>query len=113
MNLSTNNVNKLSINSSESESYQSWSSNSKWIIFSSKRRDGLTARPYIAFFGSPKKIGKPFILPQKNPQVYDKMIETFNLPELVTNQINIRPRDFARASQNISVEANWVENNNN
>jgi Tol biopolymer transport system component len=33
-------------NSPEVESYHSWSSNSRWIVFSSRRGDGLYTRPY-------------------------------------------------------------------
>ena len=36
---------RLDLNSDYSDSYHSWSSNGKWLIFSSKRGDGLTARP--------------------------------------------------------------------
>ena len=60
----------MSLNSDETESYHSWSSNGKWLVFSSKRGDGLTARPYFAYFGSPDNVGKPFVLPQKDPTLY-------------------------------------------
>jgi WD40 repeat protein len=108
LDLSTGKVSWLALNSNEAESYQSWSSNGKWIVFSSKRRDGLTARPYIAYFDSPGNMGKPFILPQKNPAVYDKMLETFNIPELITGEILVGPRDFARASERPRLKATWV-----
>ena len=35
---------KLELNSDFTDSYHSWSSNSRWLVFSSKRIDGLTAR---------------------------------------------------------------------
>ena len=37
---------RLDINSDQAESWHSWSSNSRWIVFSSKRLDGLFARPF-------------------------------------------------------------------
>ena len=37
------------VNSSDTESYHSWSSNGRWIIFSSRRNDGAFTRPYIAY----------------------------------------------------------------
>ena len=49
INLETSEVIKLNLNSDFAESYHSWSSNSKWLVFSSKRGDGLTARPYISY----------------------------------------------------------------
>ena len=36
-------------NSDDAESYHSWSSNSRWIVFSSRRVDGLYTRPFIAY----------------------------------------------------------------
>jgi hypothetical protein len=76
LDLSTGKADSMSLNSSETESFHSWSSNGKWIVFSSKRGDGLTARPYIAYFGSPGNIGKPFVLPQKDPTLYDRLGKT-------------------------------------
>jgi len=99
----------MSLNSSETESYHSWSSNSRWLVFSSKRGDGLTARPYFAYFGSPDNVGKPFVLPQKDPALYKRMAKTFNRPEFVTGKINIDPRDFARASKKEPLKAKWIE----
>lgn len=99
----------MSVNSSESESYHTWSSNSKWLVFSSKRGDGLTARPYFAYMGSSQQSVKPFVLPQKDPELYLRMLETFNKPELVTGKIDAGPRDFDRASKNQALKARWVE----
>jgi hypothetical protein len=99
---------KLPVNSDETESYHSWSSNGKWIVFSSKRGDGLTARPYFAYFGSPENIGKPFVLPQYDPGLYNRMVKTFNKPEFVTGKIKLGPRDFERASHDESLKALWA-----
>lgn len=72
------------VNSDDVDSYHSWSSNGRWIVFSSKRMDGLWARPYIASFDpSSGKFGVPFPLPQESPLFYDDFMKTFNIPELV------------------------------
>ena len=112
LDLQTGKADSMSVNSYETESWHSWSSNGKWLVFSSKRADGLTARPYFAYFGSPEKVGKPFVLPQKDPTLYKRMAKTFNRPEFITGKINIGPRDFERASRKESLRANWVEKNN-
>ena len=109
LNLKNGKVEKMTLNSDEAESYHSWSSNGNWLVFSSKRGDGLTARPYFAYFGSPDNVGKPFVLPQKDPAIYKRMDKTFNRPEFVTGKINIGPRDFARASKKEPLKAKWVE----
>jgi hypothetical protein len=104
----TGNVEKMSLNSNETESWHCWSTNSKWLVFSSKRGDGLTARPYFAYLGLNGVVGKPFVLPQKDPTLYRNMILTFNRPEFVTGKINLGPRDFEKASKIDSVKTIWA-----
>jgi hypothetical protein len=100
---------RMELNSDETESYHSWSSNGRWLVFSSKRGDGLTARPYFAYFSSPDSTGKPFVLPQKDPSLYTRLEKTFNRPEFVTGKITVGPRDFVRASGKVPVKTMWVE----
>jgi WD40 repeat protein len=99
---------KMKLNSDSSESYHSWSSNGKWLVFSSKRGDGLTARPYFSYFISPDSTGKPFVLPQKDPSLYRKLDKTFNRPEFVTGKISIGSRDFVKASDMPPVKPKWT-----
>jgi hypothetical protein len=110
LNLQTGKAKIMNINSDETESYHSWSSNSKWLIFSSKRGDGLTARPYIAYFGAEDNIGKPFVLPQKDPTLYSRLIKTFNIPEFVTGKVKVDSRDISRVARDESLNANWGGN---
>jgi dipeptidyl aminopeptidase/acylaminoacyl peptidase len=110
MNLENMEVNGMSLNSNETESWHSWSSNGKWIVFSSKRIDGLTARPYFAYLMSPDSVGKPFVLPQKDPTLYSRMEKTFNRPEFVTGKIKTDPRDFMKASKQDPLKAKWIGN---
>ena len=70
------------VNAYGADSYHSWSSNSRWIVFASKRDDLVYGRPYIAYIGPDGTIGKPFLLPQKDPDKYTTMLKSFNLPEL-------------------------------
>ncbi|MCH5232926.1 MAG: PD40 domain-containing protein [Muribaculaceae bacterium] len=76
------------LNSDDVDSYHSWSSNGKWLVFSSKRMDGLWARPFIASFNPETGIfTKPFVVPQKDPHYYDDFMKTYNIPELVRRPI--------------------------
>ncbi|GBU08023.1 cytochrome c biosynthesis protein [Bacteroidales bacterium] len=76
------------VNSDDVESFHSWSSSGDWFVFSSKRLDGLWARPFIAHFDKKTGLaGKPFILPQKDPYFYDNFTKTYNLPELITRPV--------------------------
>jgi hypothetical protein len=110
LNIQTGRALRMSINSNETESYHSWSSNGKWLVFSSKRDDGLTARPYFAYFGSADQVGKPFVLPQKDPTLYQRLVKTFNKPEFVTGRISEVPRDFERAAKKEAEKAKWTGN---
>jgi len=96
---------KMDLNSDETDSYHSWSSNGKWLVFSSKRTDGRSTRPQFAYFDSWDKTGKPFILPQKDPTFYDRMIESFNIPEFVNGRISFNPRDFEAAAKTETINA--------
>ncbi len=110
LDLQSGEFSKPDIGSDDTESYHGWSSNGKWLVFSSKRKDGVSSRPYFSYFGSLSKPGKPFVLPQKDPSLYDWMLKSFNLPELVTGEVSIGPRDFERASEKESLRALPVEN---
>lgn len=77
------------MNSSSVESYHSWSSNSRWVVFSSRRIDGLYTRPYIAYIAADGKAAKPFILPQKKGDFYQKCMNSFNIPELVSGKVEV------------------------
>lgn len=112
LDLNTAKYNKMPLNSSETESYCAWSSNGKWLVFSSKKGDGLTSRLYFAYFGSPDSIGKPFILPQKDPGFYKRFEKSFNRPEFITGKIKINPRALIDASKKESLKAVWVERMN-
>lgn len=105
LNLNDGRVGRMTLNSDETESYHSWSSNGKWLVFSSKRDDGLTARPYFAYVDTLGNTGKPFVLPQKDPTLYKRLSKTYNRPELITGKIMVGTRDFARASKKEPLQA--------
>ena len=96
---------KMELNSDMTESYHTWSLNGRWLVFSSKRLDGRSTRPFFAHIDSLGKEGKPFVLPQKDPSLYDRMLESFNIPEFVNGRIKLNARDFARASRQVPVKA--------
>uniref|UniRef100_UPI0032165AB2 TolB family protein n=1 Tax=uncultured Draconibacterium sp. TaxID=1573823 RepID=UPI0032165AB2 len=100
-------VKKCELNSDFSESYHSWSSNSKWMVFSSKRGDGLTARPYISYINKNGNASKPFVLPQKDPEFYKAFIKTFNIPEFAQAEINFNPETIREAASKNAIQASW------
>lgn len=95
LDLVTGKVSRPDINSDKSDSFHTWSSSGRWIVFSSRRDDGLLyTRPYFAYFDSSAKTHKPFVLPQKRTEFYLNIMKSFNLPELVTSRIELNPRKF-------------------
>jgi len=89
MDLHTGDYRKLQINSEFSESWHSWSSNGRWIAFSSRRRGGLFTRCYLSFVDEKAKAHKPFILPQRDPEFYDSLLKTISVPELITGPVPV------------------------
>jgi len=80
---------RLEINSDETDSFHSWSSNSRWFVFTSKRRDGLLGRPHFSYMDENGRAHKPFVLPQKNPDFYAGFVVNYNVPELVNGPIAV------------------------
>ena len=88
-------------NSDESESYHSWSSNSRWMVFSSRRMDGLFTRTYFTYIDKDGVAHKPFLLPQKNPvEYYDDLLLAYNLPEFIKDKVVINPHKIATVMRN-------------
>ena len=80
-------VTPFGFNSNDVDSYHSWSSNGRWFVFTSKRTDGLCARPFIAYFDENGQASRPFLLPQKDPRFYDSFLNNYNVPELVSGPV--------------------------
>ncbi len=89
MNLETGEYFPFPYNSNSVDSYHSWSSNGRWFVFSSKRSDGLCARPYISYFDKNGKSYKPFVLPQKDPRFYYSFVNNYNIPELIKASVSV------------------------
>jgi dipeptidyl aminopeptidase/acylaminoacyl peptidase len=88
---------RLSINSDQADSWHCWSANGRWIVFSSKRLDGLFARPFFSYVNRDGQFCKPFVLPQEDPAFYETYLKTFNVPELVLGPIQVTESALAQA----------------
>ncbi len=99
MELATGKYRRLEINSDYSESWHSWSSNSRWIAFSSRRQGGALTRTYISYVDETGRAHKPFVLPQKDPDYYDSLLETYTVPELVKSKVKVNKSLLARIAR--------------
>ena len=82
-------------NSPDSESQGMWSSNGRWIVFSSRRNDGNYTRPFIAYIDKDGKGRKPFELPQDDPDMHRSFMRSYNIPEFMSGPVEVSPQEFA------------------
>lgn len=88
------------VNTDETESFHNWSSNSRWMVFSSRRIDGLFTRLYFSHIDENGNETKPFLLPQQNPRrYYHDLFMSYNVPDFITAPINF---DNLRAEEIIN-----------
>ena len=99
LDLQTMSYRRLGINTPYSESWHSWSSNSRWIAFSSRRRGGVFTRCYLSYVDEQGRARKPFILPQRDPRSYDSLLKSISVPELVAGPVPVSARTLARCAR--------------
>lgn len=106
MNLESGEIDKLeTVNAFRSDSYHSWSSNSSWFVFASKRDNGIYGKPYFSYIDEKGTAHKPFVLPQRDPAIYDFMLKSFNIPELSTGQVPFDAMDIENLYKNMKAES--------
>ena len=90
----------------EPDSYHSWDSSGRWIVFSSRRDDGLFTRPYFCHVDTAGSVSKAFMLPQRNPRrFYRERFLSFNVPDFIT-----RPTGFDGHEASRIINANERRN---
>ena len=83
-------------NSSDVDSYHSWSSNGRWIVFSSRRMDKNYTRPHIAYFDAEGNAHKAFVLPQEDPEHHILLLKSYNVPELTKDAVKVERAELTR-----------------
>ncbi len=105
-NLQTGEVTPMTrANSPNVESYHSWSSNGRWVIFSSRRNDGNYTRPFIVHIDEKGNLTKPFELPSAYPEYHRQLMRSYNIPEFMSGPVTIRPQEFATVIRGDSIQA--------
>ncbi len=77
------------LNSPDSDRRLVWSSNGRWVIYSSKKETGANTLLHIAYFDSLGNFSTPFLLPQKSPEYYLWNTRSFIFPVLSRNASKI------------------------
>lgn len=101
----TDSLPELNNNQRYANSYHSWSTNSRWLAFASKRDNGLYSKIYFSYIDKNGKACKPFVLPQEDPESYDFMLKSFNVPELTNSKISFDAYDIEKLYRNGKPEA--------
>jgi len=83
------------LNSDDTESYHSWSSNGRWVVFSSRRTDGIFTRPFFAHIGADGQASKPFELPTRDPDRHRQLLKSYNVPEFMRGPVTLKPQQIA------------------
>lgn len=91
MDLETNEQIDLSVwnDPSEADSYHSWASDGRWVMFGSRRIDGRHTCLYIAYFDHEGNPHKPFLLPQEDPRYNFLRVKSYNVPEFMSGKVNL------------------------
>ena len=87
-------IDTKAMNSTLPESYPSFSSNDRWILFESRRDDGNYTRTYFSYFDKQGKVHKPFEVPAKDPEYFRLMLWSWSRPEFMKEPVRITPRQF-------------------
>ncbi|MCD8303743.1 MAG: hypothetical protein LUC86_02790 [Prevotellaceae bacterium] len=81
-------------NSPDVDSYHTWSSNSRWIVFSTRRMDGNYTRLFVAYFDRKGQAHKAFCLPQEDPEQNIMLLRSYNVPELTRDAVRVTPSEL-------------------
>ena len=95
-------------NSEFPESYHSWSSSGKWILFASRRDDTNYSRLYMAHMKDDGTSDKAFLLPQDNSEYYDYFDRSYNVPEFMVEPVSITPHEFVKVIEGNAVNVKYL-----
>lgn len=76
-------------NSADADSYHTWSSNGRWVVFASRRVDANYSRVFIAYFDHEGRDHRAFLLPQRDPELNTLLLKSYNVPELMRSPVRI------------------------
>ena len=90
------------VNSNSSESNHNWSHSGKWLVVGSKYPDRLFTKPFFAHFNPETgEFDKRFVLPQEDPDFYERYTANFNNSDFITGKVpvsEILVRDAVRGN---------------
>lgn len=98
-------------NSDDAESFHSWSSNGRWMVFASRRMDGNYSRAFLSYFDKNGHTHKAFVIPQEDPEYNILLLKSFNVPELTKDSVTISAADISKCVyETEAVNATYIPN---
>ena len=94
-------------NSDFPESYHSWSSTGRWILFASRRDDTNYSRLYMAHMNGDGTCDKAFLLPQAESEYYDFFDRSYNVPEFMIEPVRFTPYEFLEVVKGDAVNVKY------
>ncbi len=89
------------LNSPHADSYHNWSKDSRWVVFTSRRSNGLYSQLFLASIAPDGTATKPFLLPQEQPKdYYDGTLYSFNTPDFTLKRVEFD--DYSAAEEIVS-----------
>jgi hypothetical protein len=83
----------MACNSPQSESMVHWSSNDRWILFGSKRRDLVYTRLYFAYVDENGQSRRAVELPQEDPMAEETNLKIYTTASLLKAPVNYKRDD--------------------
>lgn len=96
-------------NSDDADSYHNWSSNGRWIVFTTRRDDGLFTRTYFSYFDSDGRAHKAFMLPQKIPYNQRDRVMSYNIPEFSIEPIRQSVREISKMVEQDALQSLYTK----
>ena len=84
------------LNSPVSETYHTWSSSGRWVVFASKRGDGQYGRVYVAHVDNEGRASRPFVIPQEDPESDILCLKSYNIPDVGYERAGFSSGDVER-----------------
>ena len=94
-------------NSDDADSFHNWSSNGRWIVFTTRRDDGLFTRTYFCYFDKEGKAHKAFMLPPRDLAGKKDRVYSYNVPEFTVEPVRQSVRELSRMISQPAIQAQF------